>query len=77
MLLEPTYPYLFEGWTQKVNFLIGVAKDTPPGKYMVVVSPNGKIPDDVEKKWELRYTTGYVSMDVFVQPVLLLGVEVS
>ncbi len=59
-ILEPNFPtYHFNG-TRKVKVTITVAKDTPPGKYVIGLD-TGKVPYDDEQRWLKEYLNLYTS----------------
>lgn len=77
ILLEPAFPYLYGNWSQKVRLDIEVSPETPKGKYMLVMSPGEKIPNDVDSEWSWKYLTNYIRGTGFYQDILMIGVEVS
>jgi len=79
ILLGPTFPYVSDNWSQKIRLDIRVSPNTPPGKYMLVLGPNGQIPNDVETEWSNEYLGNYVrsSSSGFYHDILLMGVQVS
>lgn len=64
ILLEPSYPVFYPGWTQKVKFDIHINENTPPGKYLIGISA-GSPPPELSAKWlkelRLRYTEGGIA----------------
>jgi hypothetical protein len=77
ILLEPAFPYIYGNWSQKVRLDIIVAPNTPPGKYMLVMSPSGQIPSEIDSEWSWKYLTSYMRGTGFYQDILMIGVEVS
>ena len=77
LLLEPTYPLLHSDWAEKVRLDVKVAENTPPGRYMIVLAPNGEVPTDKDSEWFWKYKTDYVRTTGFYQNILLLGVTVT
>jgi len=79
ILLGPTFPYVSGDWSQKVRLDIRVSPNTPSGKYMIVLGPNGRIPSDVETEWSQEHPGNYVrsSSTGFYTDILLMGVQVS
>ena len=79
ILLGPTFPYVSGNWSQRVRLDIQVSPDTPPGHYMLVLGPNGQIPNDVETEWSQEHPGNYVrsSSSGFYHDILLMGVQVS
>ncbi len=76
ILLEPAFPYLYGNWSQKVRLDIQVSPETPKGKYMLVLSPGGTIPGEVDSEWSWKYLTSYMRGTGFYQDILMVGVEV-
>ncbi len=77
LLLEPAFPYIYGNWSQKVRLDIQVAPNTPKGKYMLVMSPSGKIPSEIDSEWSWKYLTSYMRATGFYQDILMMGVEVA
>jgi hypothetical protein len=77
LLLEPSYPYFFADWAQKIRLDVRVSPDTPPGKYMIVVSPNGILPEELNNEWSWEHKTNYVGASGFRQDILMVGVEIA
>jgi len=77
MLLEPSYPFVFGNWSQKLTMNIKVSPDTPVGRYMLVISPTGQVPPQVDSDWLWTYKTSYVRSSGFQQDILNIGIEVT
>lgn len=76
VLLEPSYPYLFEHWASKITVNIRVAQDTPKGRYMLAITPTGKVPTEIDNEWFWKYKTNYVKSSGFYQNILMMGIDV-
>jgi hypothetical protein len=44
---------------------------------MIVVTPGGTVPSEVDSEWSWKYLTGYVRGSSFYQDILMIGVEVT
>lgn len=77
LLLEPAWGYFYNGWIQKVDVLVTVSPDTPPGKYIIGVNPTGP-PVSLDQEWLWEYKTLYVPIGGFGldRPFYSIGVEV-
>jgi hypothetical protein len=76
ILLEPAYPLFFENWAQKVRLDVQVSKNTPPGNYMLVMTPYGSMPAEIDDYYERLYGNNYIRASGFYQDVLMVGVVV-
>lgn len=75
-LFGPTWPVVSKEWAHQVKINIHVSPDTPKGRYMLVLSPSGTIPESVDNEWLWKYKTNYIRGSGFYQDLLMLGVEV-
>ncbi len=78
LLLEPNYPLFGWNWAQKVKIDVHVNENTPPGKYLIGISPVDP-PKDLESQWikehRLKYTS--VGMVGIGRPTYQIFVEVQ
>lgn len=59
-LLGPTFGVFNKDWIKLVNVIIKVKPDTPPGEYLVGVTPIAP-PVEMQDKWLSQYGLSYVS----------------
>ena len=60
LLIEPSWPLFYSGWTQKVKIKIHINEDTPAGSYLIGISPVDP-PYDLQMKWLRQYKFGYTN----------------
>jgi len=77
-LLEPTWGYFYNGWTRKIDVVVHVSPNTPPGRYIIGVGVTAPDPDKAEE-WLWEYKTIYVNAGAFGigRPIYMLGIEVT
>ena len=72
IILEPTYPVFFYGWTKKIEIDIKVNENCTPGWYMISVEPTDA-PKEYQDEWIREYGLKMATMiaggvwQVFVQ----------
>ena len=78
LLLEPNYPLFGLNWAQKVKIDVHVDKNTPPGKYLIGISPANP-PKDLEAQWIKEHRLKYTSVGMFGigRPTYQIFVEVK
>ena len=59
-ILEPTFGIFEKDWARKITVIIRVKPDTPPGEYVVGISPTAP-PSEMEDQWLTQYGLRYVS----------------
>lgn len=59
-ILEPTFGIFEKDWAKKITVIIKVKPGTPPGKYVVGISPTAP-PSEFEDQWLTQHGLRYVS----------------
>ena len=78
LLLQPNYPLFGKDWAQKVKVDVHVNEKTPPGKYLIGISPVNP-PADLETQWIRDYRLKYTSVGIagIGRPTYQIFVEVQ
>jgi len=59
-VLEPTFGIFEENWVRNITVVVKVKDDTPPGNYVVGITPIAP-PSEIEDEWLIEYGLRYVS----------------
>jgi hypothetical protein len=78
LLLDPTYPLFGPNWAQKVRIEVHVKENTPPGKYLIGISPTNP-PKELESEWIREHRLKYTSVGTIGigRPTYQIFVEVK
>ena len=58
ILFEPTYPQFLPGWMERVEMVIEVKENTPPGVYAIGITTIAP-PEELNYKWQREYGLDY------------------
>lgn len=59
-ILDPNFPIYNINGTRKIKVTVTASEDTPPGNYIVALD-TGKVPEENEKEWLMKYLNLYTS----------------
>jgi len=59
-VIGPTFPIFDENWTQRVDVMVKISPDTPPGTYLIGVNPTAP-PPELENEWRWQYRLHYAN----------------
>ncbi len=81
-VLEPTWPIFSSNWTRRVDIVLDVSPDTPPGKYYIAIIP-GPISKEKQYEYMLAYYwsnfifVGSSSFSVIGEPPIQILIEIE
>jgi len=75
-VFEPSYPMFHQNWTQKVKLNVKSLKNTPKGRYMIILGPFGTLDKELDEYLSIEYGVRYQNMGGMYSELLKIGVEV-